>query len=140
MKYRNPTPTVDVIIEVEGGIVLVERRNPPCGWALPGGFVDENEPVAAAAIREAREETSLEIVLREQFFCYSDPSRDPRRHTISVVFIARARGTPVGADDAKTAAVFTAENLPTSLAFDHAQILDDYFRYRETGVRPPATR
>jgi 8-oxo-dGTP diphosphatase len=139
-EYRNPVPTVDVIIEVEGGIVLIERRNPPCGWALPGGFVDEGEPVAAAAVREAREETSLDIALREQFFCYSNPQRDPRQHTMSVVFIARARGIPMAADDARAVAIFSAEDLPTPIAFDHAQILEDYFRYRDTGVRPPATR
>jgi len=139
-EHRNPTPTVDVIIEVEGGIVLIERRNPPFGWALPGGFVDEGEPVAMAAMREAKEETSLDITLGEQFFCYSDPRRDPRQHTLSVVFIARARGLPIAADDARAAAVFTADDLPTPIAFDHAQILEDYFRYRDTGVRPPATR
>jgi 8-oxo-dGTP diphosphatase len=139
-EHRNPTPTVDVIIEVEGGIVLIERRNPPHGWALPGGFVDEGEPVAAAAVREAREETSLDIALREQFFCYSNPQRDPRQHTMSVVFIARARGIPMAADDARAVAVFTDADLPTPIAFDHAQILEDYFRYRDTGVRPPATR
>ena len=137
--YNNPTPTVDIIIEVDGGIVLIERKNPPPGWAIPGGFVDEGEAVAAAAVREALEETSLEVTLTEQFFCYSDPARDPRQHTLSVVFIATAAGAPRGADDASRAGVFHKDNLPP-LAFDHAQILADYFLYRETGARPPAHR
>ena len=138
--YRNPVPTVDVIIEVEGGIVLIERKNPPRGWALPGGFVDEGEPVAAAAVREALEETSLPVTLTEQFFCYSAPDRDPRQHTLSVVFIARADGRPTGADDAQGAAVFAPDALPSPLVFDHAQILADYNHYRRTGRRPPPTR
>ena len=138
--YRNPTPTVDVIIEVEGGVVLIERSNPPRGWAIPGGFVDEGESVAAAAAREALEETRLEITLLEQFFCYSDPARDPRQHNISVVFIARATGAPEGADDAATARVFALDQLPAELVFDHAQILGDYVHYRQTGERPPVTR
>ncbi len=138
--YRNPTPTVDVIINVEGGVVLIQRKNPPRGWAIPGGFVDEGESVAAAAAREALEETGLQIELLEQFFCYSDPARDPRSHNISVVFIARASGAPVGADDAAMARVFSLDGLPEQLVFDHAQILNDYRRYRETGERPPATR
>jgi 8-oxo-dGTP diphosphatase len=139
-EYRNPTPTVDVIIEVAGGVVLIERRNPPLGWALPGGFVDEGEPVHAAAVREAAEETSLAVELTEQFFCYSDPGRDPRRHTMSVVFISRASGTPRGADDARTARIFPLDALPSALAFDHGVILRDYLHYRRTGERPPPTR
>lgn len=139
-EYRNPTPTVDVIIEVPGGIVLIERRNPPRGWALPGGFVDEGEPVSSAAIREAAEETTLSVELVEQFFCYSDPRRDPRQHTLSVVFIARASGTPRGADDAESARVFPVDALPSPLVFDHEQILRDYLRYRQSGERPPPTR
>jgi 8-oxo-dGTP diphosphatase len=138
--YRNPLPTVDVVIEVPGGIVLIERKNPPFGWALPGGFVDAGESVAAAAVREAREETSLEVTLREQFFCYSDPGRDPRQHTLSVVFLAEAIGVPRAADDAARVEVFSAESLPAALAFDHGQILRDYLCYRRTGERPPATR
>jgi 8-oxo-dGTP diphosphatase len=138
--YRNPTPTVDVIIELEAGIVLIERKNPPHGWALPGGFVDEGEAVSAAAVREAREETSLEIQLTEQFFCYSDPRRDPRQHTLSVVFLAQATGTPRAADDAGRVQVFPRDRLPAVLAFDHAQILSDYIHYRDTGMRPPPER
>ena len=138
--HRNPVPTVDAIIEVPGGIVLIRRRNPPPGWALPGGFVDYGETVAAAAVREAREETGLEVQLTELFHVYSDPARDPRRHTIATVFIGTATGVPVGGDDAAEAAVFTPQTLPAPLAFDHARILDDYFIYKRTGRRPPYAR
>lgn len=138
-EYKNPVPTVDVIIEVDGGIVLIERKNPPHGWAIPGGFVDEGEPLWVAARREAKEETSLDVELTEQFHTYSDPRRDPRRHTVSTVFLARATGRPIAADDAKALGVFTEANLP-SLAFDHADILADYFRYRTGGPRPGPAR
>ncbi len=134
--HRNPVPTVDTIIEVPGGIVLIERRFAPHGWALPGGFVDYGETLEAAAIREAREETGLVVTLLEQFYSYSDPVRDPRHHTIGTVFIGRAAGTPRAGDDAAAAAVFTRDTLPQPLAFDHRQILEDYFRYRQTGCRP----
>lgn len=139
-EYRNPTPTVDVIIEVDGGIVLIERKNAPHGWALPGGFVDEGESVGAAAAREALEETGLEVSLTEQFFCYSDPARDPRKHTISVVYLASAAGRPAAADDAAQAGVFPLDQLPSPLAFDHGQIIADYVEYRSNGRRPPASR
>jgi 8-oxo-dGTP diphosphatase len=138
--HRNPAPTVDAIIEVPGGIVLIRRRNPPPGWALPGGFVDYGETVAAAAVREAREETGLTVQLTELFHVYSDPTRDPRQHTIATVFIGTATGVPVGADDAAEARVFNAASLPAPLAFDHARILADYFTYRRTGRRPPYAR
>jgi len=124
--YRNPTPTVDIIIELDGGIVLIARKNPPLGWALPGGFVDYGESYEDAAIREAKEETGLTIQLLRQLHTYSNPDRDARQHTATTVFIARAQGTPVGADDASEARIFTRETLP-SLVFDHARILDDYF-------------
>ena len=137
--YHNPTPTVDIVIELDGGVVLIERRNPPHGWALPGGFVDAGEHLAAAAVREAREETSLDVELQEQFHCYSAPDRDPRGHTVSTVFLARARGVPRAADDARAVRVFDLAQLPP-LAFDHAQILADVVHYRETGERPPCTR
>jgi 8-oxo-dGTP diphosphatase len=130
MNYRNPLLTVDVIIECPGGIVLIERRNPPLGWALPGGFVDYGESLEAAAVREAAEETSLEIRLVEQMHTYSDPGRDPRHHTVTTVFIARADGVPRAADDARDAAVFSAENLPNPIVFDHPAILKDYFAYK----------
>lgn len=130
-EHRNPVPTVDTIIETQGGIVLIRRRNPPPGWAIPGGFVDYGETVEAAAVREAREETGLDVTLVRLLGVYSDPRRDDRMHTISTVFVAAARGLPVAADDAAEAAVFTADNLPDQIAFDHRQILADYFRGRE---------
>lgn len=127
---RNPLPTVDIIIELEGEtpprIVLVSRRNPPHGWALPGGFVDYGETVEEAAVREAREETGLDITLTRQFHVYSDPARDTRGHMISTVFVARASGTPVGADDAKEARGFAPDDLPADVAFDHREIVSDY--------------
>ena len=126
-KFRNPVPTVDVIIENNGGVVLVKRKNPPHGWALPGGFVDYGESLEEAARREAREETGLEIVISGQFHSYSDPGRDPRLHTITTVFLATASGDLTGGDDALEARVFDRKNLP-SLAFDHNNILDDYYR------------
>jgi 8-oxo-dGTP diphosphatase len=134
--FRNPFPTVDIIIEIDGGIVLIERKNPPPGWAMPGGFVDYGESVERAAVREAKEETCLDVNLIEQFHTYSDPRRDPRHHTLAVVFIATARGTPRGADDARAAKVFFEDGLPTPLAFDHAAILRDYFHFKKTGQRP----
>ncbi|HXG53096.1 MAG TPA: NUDIX hydrolase [candidate division Zixibacteria bacterium] len=134
---KTPLLTVDVIIEVGGGgIVLIERKNPPYGWALPGGFVEYGETVESAALREAREETSLDVSLVEQFHTYSDPSRDPRHHTVSTVFIATAEGTPRAADDAKAAGVFTEDTLPAPVIFDHPRILRDYFEYKKTGRRP----
>lgn len=127
---------MDTIIEVRGGIVLIRRRFPPPGWALPGGFVEYGETTAAAAVREAREETGLSVSLSELFHVYSDPQRDPRRHTIATVYIGVASGVPVGGDDAAEAAIFTADSLPAPLAFDHARILADYFVYKDTGRRP----
>ncbi|WP_457574066.1 NUDIX domain-containing protein [Desulfolithobacter sp.] len=127
--YRNPVPTVDIIIETGEGIVLIERRNPPFGWALPGGFVDYGESFEEAAIREAKEETGLDVALVRQFHTYSDPGRDPRQHTASTVFIARARGNPQGGDDARRAEIFTRDRLP-DLVFDHGKILSDYFGNR----------
>ena len=127
-KYRNPFPTVDIIIEMEkGGIVLIKRKNPPFGWAIPGGFVDYGESLEFAAVREAEEETSLKVKRLYQLGAYSDPSRDPRHHTISVVFVASATGKPVAADDAIDVGVFDRDSLPEDLAFDHAKILQDYF-------------
>jgi 8-oxo-dGTP diphosphatase len=131
MPHRNPLLTVDIIIECQDGIVLIERRNPPLGWALPGGFVDYGESLESAAVREAAEETSLEIRLVEQLHTYSDPGRDPRHHTVSTVFIARAEGLPRAADDALKAKIFNAGNLPTPIVFDHPTILRDYFAYKK---------
>ena len=140
MTYRNPAPTVDLIIEMRDRphrpIVLIERLNEPYGWALPGGFVDYGESVEAAAIREAKEETSLDVTLVEQFCVYSDPARDARKHTLSIVFIATAAGEPVAQDDAENLAVINPWEVPPNLCFDHDQILQDYWRYRHYGHRP----
>jgi len=126
--YRNPFPTVDIIIEMEkAGIVLIKRKNPPFGWALPGGFVDYGESLESAAVREAEEETSLQVDLQYQLGAYSDPKRDPRHHTISVVFVASATGEPEAGDDAKDIGIFDRDSIPAILAFDHGKILHDYF-------------
>jgi ADP-ribose pyrophosphatase YjhB (NUDIX family) len=150
-RYRNPFPTVDIIIQMppksnesllrdggppdlsrakteEGGIVLINRKNFPFGWALPGGFVDYGESLESAAIREAKEETSLNVELLYQLGAYSDPARDARHHTISVIFVANATGEPKAADDAKDVGIFYRDSLPESLAFDHGKILQDYFK------------
>lgn len=136
MPHESPRPTVDVIIELPDGIVLVRRRNPPHGWALPGGFVDYGERVEDAARREMREETGLDVALVELLGVYSDPRRDARGHTISTVYVGQARGTPRAADDAAEAGVFREADLPAPLVFDHARILADYFRFRRSGGRP----
>lgn len=130
-KYKNPSPTVDIIIELDTedgrqGIVLIKRKNPPFGWALPGGFVDYGESLEQAAIREAKEETSLDIELQCQMHTYSDPKRDPRKHTISTVFIAQAKGKPVARDDAQEIKVVGKDEMDIPLAFDHEKILADY--------------
>jgi ADP-ribose pyrophosphatase YjhB (NUDIX family) len=127
---KNPLPTVDLIIEVNKGIILIKRKNPPGGWALPGGFVDYGESIESAAVREAKEETGLDAQLIRQFHTYSDPKRDPRHHTITTVFIAKARGEAVAGDDAKEIGVFQRDNLPEEIAFDHRDILNDYFTGR----------
>ena len=128
---RQPRLTVDVIIELSGErLVLVRRKYPPLGWALPGGFVDVGETVEEAARREALEETSLAVELIRQFHVYSDPARDPRGHTVSVVFLGRAEGLPRGADDAEEAKAFVKSELPEPLVFDHARILSDYLAGR----------
>ncbi|MGB3209739.1 MAG: NUDIX hydrolase [Desulforhopalus sp.] len=128
--HRNPTPTVDIIIEIGEQIVLIERKNPPYGWALPGGFVDYGESYETAALREAKEETTLIVKGLRQFRTYSDPQRDPRGHTASTVFIGQADGLPQAGDDAAKAELFDRDKLPP-LAFDHAQILADYFKSKE---------
>ncbi|MGZ6275211.1 MAG: NUDIX domain-containing protein [Syntrophales bacterium] len=130
--YRNPFPTVDIIIELDGrGILLVSRKNYPFGWAIPGGFVDYGESLEDAAVREAKEETGLDIKLIGQFHTYSRPDRDPRHHSISTVYIAKASGVPHAADDAKEIGIFTKDTLPGPIAFDHREILEDYFSFKE---------
>ena len=131
-RQRNPVPTVDIIIEIpDQGLILIQRANPPLGWALPGGYVDYGESLEDAARREAREETSLEVDLLGQLHTYSDPRRDPRQHNISTVFVAQASGTPRAADDARSLEIFRPEALPPLLAFDHGQILADYLKVRD---------
>jgi ADP-ribose pyrophosphatase YjhB (NUDIX family) len=125
--YRNPIPTADIIIRIGPGVVLIKRKNPPFGWALPGGFIDYGETAEHAAAREALEETSLDVTDLNLFGVYSDPDRDPRHHTLTVVFTARGHGTPDAADDAQEIGVFVREDLPSPLAFDHAKILEDFF-------------
>jgi 8-oxo-dGTP diphosphatase len=130
-RRRNPVPTVDIIIEYQDqGLVLIERANPPHGWALPGGFVDYGESLEAAALREAREETGLTVTLLGQFHTYSDPGRDPRQHTITTVYVSQGLGKPQAADDARRLAIFAPDQLPPVLAFDHRLILLDYLQVR----------
>jgi len=133
---RGPVPTVDIIIEIGEEIVLIRRKHPPPGWAIPGGFIDAGERAEEAAVREALEETGLSVTLTALLGVYSDPARDTRRHTISTVYVATAEGTPSGGDDASEAGLFAENTLPAPLAFDHASILADYFRFRKTGKRP----
>jgi len=144
MSWRNPVPTVDVVIEYPGGIVLIRRRNPPHGWALPGGFVDEGERVEDAARREVLEETGLEVELTALLYVYSDPARDPRRHTMSVVFVARplpgGAQAPTAGDDAAEAVICDPRRPPGPLAFDHGDIVAAYLSWRETGAPPSPAR
>ena len=143
MAFRPETPllAVDIIIELldypANTIVLIERRNPPHGWALPGGFVDVGESLEQAAMREAREETCLDVTLKKLLGCYSNPQRDPRGHTVSPVYIAEAHGTPQAADDAKNLQCLSLTALPQELVFDHALILDDYRHYLAFGEVTP---
>lgn len=137
---KTPALTVDIIIELRDRpdvpIVLIRRKNPPHGWALPGGFVDVGEAVEHAAVREAEEETALRVTLKLLLGCYSDPARDPRGHTASVVYVAEAEGEPRAQDDAAGVAIFSPEALPDPLVFDHARILRDYLAWRLRGVVP----
>jgi 8-oxo-dGTP diphosphatase len=137
---RTPLLAVDLLIRhtaQPGRVVVIERRNPPSGWALPGGFVDEGETVEQAALREAREETGLEVRLEALLGVYSDPARDARGHTVSVVYVARGEGEARAQDDAMALVWLDPENRAQPLAFDHRRILDDYLRYRVTGETAP---
>ena len=129
--YKNPIPTVDIIIEYNQEIVLINRKNIPYGWAIPGGFVDYGESVEETAVREAKEETGLEVELRYLLGIYSDPNRDPRMHTISTVFVGRGKGDLQAADDAKDADLFDRDTLPSPIVFDHEKVIKDYFNQRE---------
>ncbi len=136
--YSNPFPTVDALIyEPDKGIVLIDRKFEPFGWALPGGFVDYGETVEAAAVREAFEETGLRVTLQGLLGIYSDPSRDPRVHTITTVFEARAENysTLTGGDDAKDARFFPLDKLPANIMFGHDEIIAD-FMARLARMRP----
>ncbi len=135
--YRNPVPTVDIIIEMEPeGVILIKRKNPPFGWAIPGGFVDYGESLEEAAVREAKEETDLDVELTLQFHTYSAPERDPRHHTITTVYIAKANGIPQPKDDALETGIFGPRNLPEEIAFDHRQILEEYFDAKSKSLQP----
>jgi len=140
-EYINPAPTVDIIVELRDRphrpIILIERKNEPLGWAIPGGFMDYGESAEETALREAMEEISLKVNLVEQFHVYSNPQRDFRKHTIGIIFIATAIGQPKAADDALNVGIFHEWEIPPNLCFDHDLILEDYFRYRFHGIRPP---
>lgn len=140
---ETPTLAADAIIELvdlpDRPIVLIQRKNPPPGWAIPGGFVDIGESVPDAAVREALEETCMEVSLQCLLGCYSDPERDPRGHTVSLIYVARAHGEPVAADDAARVGIFDPSEIDVPLAFDHERILRDYLHYRNTGIVPSIT-
>lgn len=132
MAHQTPALTVDIIIELESTaadpeILLIQRKHPPAGWAIPGGFVEYGETVERAAIREAKEETDLEVRLKRLLGVYSDPARDPRGHTVSIIYVASGKGVPKAQDDALEVGLFRRSSLPDELAFDHATILSDYF-------------
>lgn len=147
-KPVTPLLTVDIIVELNDelssqediSIVLIKRKNPPYGWALPGGFVDVGETLAEAAIREAKEEICLDVELVTLLGCYSDPSRDDRGHTVSAVYVARASGKPLAADDAAEVLLVKPDQIPNNMAFDHGIILDDYLHFRESGIKSPLDR
>ncbi len=137
---ETPLLAVDLVIRHPanpGRVLVIERRNPPAGWALPGGFVDRGEPVECAARREAREETNLDVRLEGLLGVYSDPERDPRGHTVSLVYVARGEGEARAQDDALALRWLDPEDRRQALAFDHRRILDDYLRFRVAGEVAP---
>jgi len=130
-KLKSPFLTVDAIIEIEGGIVVIKRSNPPFGWALPGGFVDYGESLEEAVVREAKEETNLDLTEVRQFHTYSAPGRDPRFHTVATVFIAKAKGEPQAGDDAAGLEIVKLSQVKTrEFAFDHKEIIQEYISFR----------
>jgi len=137
---ETPSLAADTIIELadrpDRPIVLIERKHPPYGWAIPGGFVDVGESLEQAAAREALEETSLVVKLHRLLGVYSDPARDARGHTVSAVYIGEASGEPRAQDDAENVGIFNLDSLPPEMAFDHARILEDYCNLRATGKLP----
>ncbi len=137
MRPETPQITVDALIETEnGGVILIERKYPPKGWAIPGGFVDPGESLIEAVKREALEETTLKVEVLDLFHVYSRPWRDPRGDTVSAVYLCRGKGIPQGEDDAAGAGVFTEDSLPEKIAFDHREILEHFFHWRKTGEKP----
>ena len=141
MTPTTPLLTVDLLIEMSdrpgSPILLIERKYPPLGWALPGGFVDVGETLEHAAKREAMEETCLPVCLTKLLGCYSHPSRDSRNHTVSAVYVATASGEPRAEDDAANFALFLPNEIPAEMAFDHGMIVSDYLRYRNSGELTP---
>lgn len=127
---KSPILTVDIIIEQDENILLIDRKFKPLGLTLPGGHVNYNETIEHAAKRETKEETGLDIRIRDILSVYSDPKRDPRKHAVSVVFIAEANGKAKAGSDAKDIKYISRKNIPKNIAFDHKKIIDDYFRQR----------
>lgn len=126
MKPVTPLLTVDALIIFEGKIVLIRRRNPPFkdSFALPGGFVEVGETVEEAVVREAKEETGLDIEIIKLLGVYSDPLRDPRGHTVSICYLAKGRGKLKAGSDAKDIGLFGLNEMP-ELAFDHNKIIEN---------------